>query len=89
MESCYAEYQNNYPTISVATKDLALIYEGLGLNSEKKQILTSLFSGTREYVQLNEECSKRLAGSFDCEVLAPFFNRARDNIEDTNDRSYC
>lgn len=74
---------------SVATTDLALIYESLGPNSEKKQISTGLFSGIREYVQLDEECLKRLAGSFDCEGLAPFFNRVRDNIEDTNDRSYC
>lgn len=50
MGSCYAEYENNHPTISVAAKDLALIYESLGLNSEKKQTSTGLFSGTRKYV---------------------------------------
>ncbi|KAF3074247.1 hypothetical protein CFAM422_003884 [Trichoderma lentiforme] len=71
MESCYVEYENNHPTISVAAKDLALIYESLALNSEKEQTSTGLFSGTREYVQLDEECLKRLAGSFDGEVLAP------------------
>ncbi|KAL6822134.1 hypothetical protein J3E69DRAFT_368287 [Trichoderma sp. SZMC 28015] len=71
IKSWYAEYENNHPTISVAAKDLVLIYESLGLNSEKKQTSTGLFSGTREYVQLDEECLKRLAGSFNCEVLAP------------------
>lgn len=70
MESCYANYENNHPTISVAAKDLALSYESLGLDSEKKQTLTGLLSGTGEYAQLDEECLERLAGSFDCEVLA-------------------
>lgn len=89
MESCYAEYENNHPTTPVAAKDLALIYESLGLNSERKQTSTGLFSRIIEYVQVDEECLKRPAGSFDCDVRALFFNSARDNIEDTNDRSYC
>ncbi|KAL7952165.1 hypothetical protein V8C34DRAFT_299954 [Trichoderma compactum] len=84
MERDYAEYENNnHPTISVAAKDLALIYEILGFENEKRQTLIGLFSGTREYIQLDEECSKRLAGSSDCDVLTLFFNRASDKIQIT------
>lgn len=84
MERYYAEYENhNHPTISVAAKDLALIYEALGFENKKRQTLIGLFSETGEYVQLDEECLKRLVGSSDCDVLALFFNRASDKIQIT------